>query len=236
MNDKVIDITGQRFGRWTALYPSSRDRYGTVRWMCRCDCGTVREVHGPNLRNGKSKSCGCFARKISKDIHTVHGMYGTHFYLKWASMISRCKNPNHSAYRDYGGRGIQVCDRWLYFENFKDDLYESYLEHVGKYGEKETTLDRIDVNGNYEPGNVRWATLSEQARNKRRIIVDDSSYEGVNFSNKSGKWEVTIGINGKRYYLGSYESHRKAMYIRKKVENIIYDLEEHFNELLSNIR
>ena len=98
-----------------------------------------------------------------------HGMYKTKFYTAWANAKARCNNKNSKGYKDWGGRGIKVCDRWKYFLFFKEDMYESYLKHVEKYGERNTTLDRTDNNGNYEPSNCRWITNKEQAHNKRKI-------------------------------------------------------------------
>lgn len=224
MSDKIVDITGEKFGRWTALFLSSKDEYSSARWMCICECGTKREVYGSNLRNGKSKSCGCLAREKQSRMKNKHGLYGTKFYSKWASMISRCTNPNNRSFKDYGGRGISVCDDWMEFTNFKDDLYLSYLEHVEEFGESNTTLDRIDVNCGYELSNVRWATLSEQARNKRIPKNNSTGYPGVYFSNKTGKWEARVSINGKKFQLGTYETKNKALFIRKKVEDIIDEL------------
>ena len=100
-----------------------------------------------------------------------HGMSKTRFHRIWSSVLSRCNNPNHSRYKYYGGRGIQVSERWLHFLNFKADMYESYLLHVEEFGEKNTTIDRIDFNGNYSADNCKWATLSEQAKNKRKRPV-----------------------------------------------------------------
>lgn len=140
---------------------NGRNSAGNVMWMCECSCGTKKVVNGSMLIKGRSKSCGC-----DKSAVTTHGMSGTKFYNKWASMLGRCYNESQERYPRYGGRGITVCERWKDFMNFYEDLYESYVSHSEIYGEKNTSLDRIDNDGNYEPSNVRWATLEEQARNK----------------------------------------------------------------------
>jgi hypothetical protein len=169
MSRPIIDIAGQRFGRWTvlAIHPK-RVRYGRARkavnvlWICRCICGTERVVLGCNLRAGVSTSCGCFQREKTRARSTKHGQArrGNHTraYDCWVGMLQRCFNPNNKFYPNYGGRGIRVCDDWLSFENFFADMGEPPAS---------MTLDRCDVNGNYESTNCRWATRAEQSLNRR---------------------------------------------------------------------
>lgn len=158
--DKVIDITGLRFGRWSVLRRNGVDTDNKAMWLCRCDCGRESIVLGKSLRSGKSLSCGCLLREILLKKHTTHGKRKSLEYSSWTRMKQRCCNPRDSRYKDYGERGIAVCERWLTsFENFYNDM--------GVRPSKEYSLDRINVNGNYEPTNCKWATSAEQRRNRR---------------------------------------------------------------------
>ncbi len=153
----AIDITGQVFGRWTVL-KRGENQNGAAMWLCKCECGSISTIQGGNLRSGHSKSCGC----LQRELRTTHGMVDSREYYSWKSMKSRCLNPNDIGYKNYGGRGIIVCDRWLRFENFYEDMGER---------PEETSIDRIDNSCNYEPGNCRWATDKQQANNRRSCRI-----------------------------------------------------------------
>lgn len=157
------DITLQRFGRLVALWPQNKDKRGLYLWLCLCDCGRETVVRGSDLREGKTKSCGCLHDELASKRNFRHGhSKGTRTYRSWMAMRDRCRYSNHKDYEHYGGRGIKVCERWQSFENFLADMGE---RPVG------LTLDRIDPNGNYEPGNCRWATWSEQRENQCRSVL-----------------------------------------------------------------
>lgn len=153
------DETGMRYGRLVVL------RYaGNYKWSCVCDCGSFVAVLGPELRRDRVRSCGCLNNEVrsltARKTFTKHGMSDSQAHRQWRGMLARCRNPNNHKFKDYGGRGIKVCERWLVFEN--------YLSDMGLRPSPVHSIDRIDVDGDYEPSNCRWATPKEQAANKRK--------------------------------------------------------------------
>lgn len=154
----VVDVTGQRFGKLMVLHRVA-SLHHEARWRCLCDCGGTIDVRGSSLRKGDTKSCGCLRREAKwKHGHKAAGQKSP-TYTSWYNMKRRCLDKNHMNFRYYGGRGITVCERWLAFAPFLEDMGERMPW---------LTLDRINVNGNYEPSNCRWATIAEQSMNKRR--------------------------------------------------------------------
>lgn len=158
---KFIDRTGHRYGRLVVLRLAPTGRWG-FQWLCRCDCGAVVEVATRHIGRG-TNSCGCLKFESRNGTHG-EGLYGkrTVEYQAWRAMIARCENPKRREWKNYGGRGIAVCEEWRYD-------YPAFLAHVGRRPSADLSIDRWpDPDGNYEPGNVRWATRSQQARNHRK--------------------------------------------------------------------
>lgn len=165
MSCVIVDIAGRVFGHWTVLREGSRDPWGQVKWLARCVCGVERELPSARLRVGGTTSCGCRKSAACAIVNVTHGAtqrgtarppeYGT-----WAKMIERCERPANRAYPNYGGRGIKVYAGWRHD-------FAAFFEYVGPRPSPAHTLDRIENDGHYEPGNVRWATRTEQNQNRR---------------------------------------------------------------------
>ena len=170
---------GQRLHYLTVLHESPTD--GGY-WFCRCECGTEKWIHWNSAVQGKIKSCGCFKRNQIIARCLKHGMTKSRTYRAWAAMLTRIRNRNRGRFKDYGGRGISVCARWLSFENFFADMGEQ---------PQDKTIDRINNDGDYEPGNCRWATIKEQANNTRRS--HPLTYRGETKPPK--EWARIAGIN-----------------------------------------
>jgi hypothetical protein len=193
LSRKAKDLAGQRFGRLVAMGPVGQRKTTEVLWLCQCDCGNQATARASLLANGTTRSCGCLAREGVSGRNRKHGFYGTHIYKVWQGMKGRCSDFDSDHYASYGGRGIRVCAEWVAsFQSFYSHV--SGLEHFGDDG---YTLDRIDVDGHYEPGNVRWATANEQGRNKRsnRLLT----YQGR--TQPMAAWAEELGIdNGTLFY------------------------------------
>lgn len=159
----MLDRIGEKYGKLTIISFSEkrRNRVGLgchYFWNCLCDCGNKTTATFSNLSSGHTTSCGCVVRK--------HDMCYTRFYSSWNSMKTRVLNKNHIHHKYYARTNVKIFDEWMSFENFYRDMYKSFLAHSLKYGEKNTTLDRINTYGDYEPSNCRWATYKVQANNR----------------------------------------------------------------------
>jgi hypothetical protein len=155
------DLTGRTFGRLLVLSRDDSSRSAKQSyWICRCDCGKVKSIQRAALVTGRTVSCGCFAKEAAAKANTTHGLHRAPEYYIWNSARDRCRNPNNPGYPDYGGRGIQMCDRWA-------NSFEAFYADMGPRPSPELSIDRIENDGNYEPGNCRWATKEEQMLNRR---------------------------------------------------------------------
>jgi len=206
----IISTMGKRSGRLVALSPAGKQARA-IMWVCRCDCGQTVIVKSSSINSGSTLSCGCLRREATRAAIVTHGMYRSREYRTWKHMIQRCTNPNKPEWPKYGGRGIAVCERWLTsFENFYADMGPRPHEF---------SLDRENNNGNYEPPNCRWADLSTQARNSRKVpSVNRSRFKGVYFCN--GAWQAQIRHLSRGIYIGSFPSEELAAkaYDQKAVE------------------
>lgn len=185
------DKTGKRYGMLLVIGFSGKNKHGQTLWLTKCDCGKEKIALGGGMVCGHTRSCGCLKISTSKTSRRTHGYCSggkTDEYKIWLGMKKRCVNKNAKSYEHYGGRGIKVCRRWMKFENF--------LEDVGLRPSKNHSLDRFpNKNGNYEPGNVRWATQKQQCGNKRTNLVIEFRGETMT----AGEWADKLGI--KRFTL-----------------------------------
>ena len=169
---KLIDLTGQVFSRWTVLqYDCTKN--GEAYWLCKCTCGTVRSVNGYHLRSGRSTSCGCYSAELTRENfpRTTHGLKKSNprLYRIWQCMLNRCRRQKDKYYQRYGGRGISVCEEWHSFPQFYEwAVANGYKDNL--------TIDRIDVDGNYEPSNCQWLTMAE---NSKKAIADRRKKNGI---------------------------------------------------------
>lgn len=182
---KCKDLTGLVFGYLTVISRAANTKSGEARWNCLCTCGKQKVICGYNLRNGITKSCGCLVSEKTSEFNTTHGMSKTRIYRTYKHMKERCYSKTDKRYSEYGGRGISVCDEW------KNDFMSFYNWAMNNGYKDNLTIDRIDVNGNYEPGNCRWATWKEQENNRRnnRLIT----YNGQ--TKTAMEWSEICGIH-----------------------------------------
>lgn len=183
------NIVGQKFGRLKVIERANPDGSKKVKWLCICECGNSSIAQSAHLLDGRRVSCGC-AHKPGNQVNPMsprsHGHCtsgkSSKIYRIWSGMFTRCTNKNSPAYQYYGARGIKVCDRWKDFKLFLEDMGDP---------DPGQSLDRIDVNGNYEPNNCRWATATEQARNKRSNMLLTMN----NVTMTLVEWSIKYGIN-----------------------------------------
>ncbi len=178
-------MVGNCYGRLVVLSRNGSDKHQKTRWLCKCDCGKEITVTGVYLRKGDTRSCGCLKKDIATKRLTTHGKTNTPEHSTWRDMRKRCRNKKSKSYKNYGGRGIYVCEKW--------NSFESFLEDMGRKPSPGHTIERVDNNGPYSPDNCRWADRKEQMNNVRynhmltlngqtRTMMEWSEITGINYS------------------------------------------------------
>ena len=176
------NLVGQVFGRWTVLRLTKDKKERRSVWLCECDCGVVRPVREKSLKHKQSRSCGCLQRDEARNAHLTHGMSKTKTHITWLQMKARCNNKSNLAYKDYGGRGITVCQSWNNFENFLNDMGQR---------PKGMSLERKDNEKGYSPENCIWATAKAQASNRRSNVVLDTPWGRMIAADAARKLGIT---------------------------------------------
>lgn len=190
-NKRFTDLSGQKFGRLTVRKFYGKDKYSHNLWLCDCECGGVAVVDTSALTGGKTTSCGCWQIESTIQRSSTHGKTHERLYRIYAHMKDRCYLSTSKTYADYGGRGVTICNEWL------NDFQAFYDWAIANGYNDDLTIDRIDVNGNYEPSNCRWATMKEQANNRR--ITLKHTYKGI--THTLPEWEEITGINYAHLYV-----------------------------------
>lgn len=205
MSTKFIDRTGMRYGKLTVIRRHGTNASRKVTWECVCDCGATTIVPSGSLATGNTTSCGCYI----KEKNTKHGGWKKSSYNTWRAMMRRCYNPKDKDYPRWGGRGILVYEPWHDYATFAADVGEP---------EGKETFDRIDTNGGYVPGNVRWATPTVQARNVRVSKTSKTGVIGVLFHNN--RYYAAISVKKKKFYSKCFQTLEEAAAARKELERL----------------
>lgn len=201
------DYIGKKYGHMTILEMLPVENGKKRKVVCECECGIVKPCNISDLRNGKIISCGC----AHNGCYSKHKHTKTRIYYTWSSMMQRCLNPKAVAYKNYGGRGVTVCEEW------KDS--STFIQWALSHGyTDDLTIERKDVNGNYCPENCIFATRTQQARNTRMRHDNPNGIPGIYYRNDSGKWRAAIGVDGKFINLGTFNTKEEAIKVRKAAE------------------
>lgn len=205
-----IDLTGKRFGRWVVLEKAESDKNNAM-WLCKCDCGNIKIVYGGNIKNGKSSSCGCFHKEELSRKSKTHGSSSNPIFSVWEGMKRRCYNKKYKQYKDWGGRGIKICEEW---KNDPNKFIEWAINNG--YNDK-LCIDRINNDGDYEPSNCRWIIHRENSLNSRLLRSNNSSgYRGVSLCKRDNNFVATVKYHYKSYRVGSFNTAIEAAKARDK--------------------
>jgi hypothetical protein len=162
-NPRLIDLSGMTFGRWSVTKQAGNAKGGGALWACICECGSEKKVIGGDLRNGKSTNCGCVHKNRLGAFAKTHGKSNTRLHRIWKNMRARCLRKSSPQYPDWGGRGIKICEEWESFDSF-------YSWAISSGYDDRLSIERINVNGDYDPDNCKWATAKEQSVNRRFVL------------------------------------------------------------------
>ena len=202
------DLTGKRFGRLVAI-SRTKNKHGVSAWLCVCDCGNEKVVRTDHLESGDIKSCGCLFDELNHKTARKHGLSEDPLYNRFTNIVSRCESPTNPEYKNYGGRGISICDEW------RNDFKAFYNWSMQNGYKKELSIDRIDVNGDYEPNNCRWVDNIVQANNTRSNHFIEYNGERKTIA----EWGRKLGIS----YSGLW---RKLKAHKWSMEDVIKDFYE----------
>lgn len=186
---KRLELKGQRFNRLLVIkylgpYKANMNSEPKALWECKCDCEEIVQVVRGSLISGLTQSCGCLNREKARERKLKHGKSYSSLYRTWVHIIGRCENKNDESYKNYGGRGINICKEW------RED-FEAFEKYIGEKPSDKYSIDRIDNEGNYEPGNVRWATIFVQANNRRKQKRKTHCKRGHEFTKENIYWVIT---------------------------------------------
>lgn len=199
----------KRFGRLIVMKFSHKDQWGGKYWCCECDCGNLKTIYQSDLICGKTKSCGCYSKEITSKINKKHGLKKHPLYSIWCDMKKRCYNKNQKSYKNYGMRGIKVCNKWLY--NFEEFFWWAISAGWGCPG---LQIDRINNNKNYSPENCRWVTRSINSKNRNPYGLIKEKY--IWFNKKTQKYIVQVCLSGKQKYIGGFKTLKEAINKREE--------------------